>query len=577
MSNEQKGQGRGGPSDAGKPPKTQTGSAKAGDSSAPTSSARTSGADKALKAQTAGDPGDLATGAPATGNASSKTGSKTSAKDGGKESARQSTPGAKTESRSKANSDERSSDEQKKTASGASATSTTAKPPLTGGQPKAQSSSDASEKKPESKSADKSESTSGGKSGGESGGESDKEPLKSSSTEPEKPPAAPPPAPPSTPPPAPTQVDNQGQPKTGSNATPIAWLALLLVILLAFFAFNSLMDVQRREGEILQRVQGLEAVSGQDDTTFDQMRDNLTRQIELELEGVKSLAERSAEDQARDISRLERLIDASATSVLQETRNQLAEVQRAQREQQQRLSELGTEDRESWLLAEAQYLLRLANQRLIMTGDTESAEALLRSADSIMRELDDSGLMALRAAIASDTAAVRAVPKLDIQGLYLRLDALIRQTDALVLFNLPERVSEAPPEPAEDWKDRVTQGYELALKKLSEYIVVSRRDAPIEALMDPQYEGLVRQNMRMLLEQAQVAMMSGNELLYRQSLERAQGWVNQFFKSDEQAAVAMNEELTRLRDERVSVTLPDVSASLSAIDDVMRSRMTERN
>ena len=91
--------------------------------------------------------------------------------------------------------------------------------------------------------------------------------------------------------------------------------------------------------------------------------------------------------------------------------------------------------------------------------------------------------------------------------------------------------------------------------------------------MDPQYEGLVRQNMRMLLEQAQVAMLSGNELLYRQSLERAEGWVTQFFKGDEQAAVAMAEELRQLRDERVAVSLPDHNASLQALDAVMQRRL----
>ena len=66
------------------------------------------------------------------------------------------------------------------------------------------------------------------------------------------------------------------------------------------------------------------------------------------------------------------------------------------------------------------------------------------------------------------------------------------------------------------------QGYEAALAKLSDYIIIRRRDEPIQALMDPQWEGLVRQNLRMLLEQAQIALLSGNQLLYRDSLERAQ-------------------------------------------------------
>jgi uroporphyrin-3 C-methyltransferase len=360
-------------------------------------------------------------------------------------------------------------------------------------------------------------------------------------------------------------------------ATPIAWLALILVILLAVGGFTQLLELQRREAALLQRLQGLESVSGQDDTTFDQMRDNLTRQIELELEGIAARQTRAEEDQQRGVSRLETLVNQRVSAAEQTLDRKITEetsaLQQRLRDQQQRINDLSVDDRQSWQLAEAQYLLRLANQRLIMTGDTTSAEALLRSADGILREVGDADLHDLREAVAADVAAVRAVPRLDTQGLYLRLEALIRQTDALVLFELPGRAPEVVVAPAEDWRGRLSQGLDAAVAKLSEYIVVSRRDVPVETLMDPQYEGLVRQNMRMLLEQAQVAMLSGNELLYRQSLERAEGWVTQFFKADQQAAQAMAEELRLLRDERVSVVLPDLSASLSALEAVMRARL----
>ena len=378
--------------------------------------------------------------------------------------------------------------------------------------------------------------------------------------------------------PAPVTVAAQPQPAATpepqrSNATPIAWLALLLVLVVAAGTFYSFSDLQRREGLLLQRVQGLESVSGQDTTTFDQMRDNLQRQIELELEGVEARQRRAEEDQQRAISRIESLATESSGSLRREFSTQIQQLQQSQREQAQRIGDLTVDDRESWQLAEVQYLLRLANQRLIMTGDTQSAEALLRSADNILRSLDDTMLRNLRAAVAEDLAAIRAVPKLDTQGLYLRLDALIRQTDALVLFELPEREAPEAMEAPEDWQDRLAQGYEMAIAKLSEYIVVSRTDVPVETLMDPQYEGLVRQNMRMLLEQAQVAMLSGNEVLYRQSLERAEGWVTQFFKADESSAAAMADELRLLRDERVSVTLPELTRSLAALDAVMDARL----
>lgn len=372
-----------------------------------------------------------------------------------------------------------------------------------------------------------------------------------------------------------------------SSAAPIAWLALLLALLVGAFGVWSLMEAQRREADLMQRVQALESQGGQDTTTFDQMRDNLTRQIELELEGLQSRQQRASEDLERAIARVERLSTEAAEGARRDLARRLEELERSQAQQRERadaladrlaeqsqlVSDLSVDDRESWQIAEVQYLLRLANQRLIMTGDTLSAEALLRSADTILRELDSPELTPLRAAVADDLAAVRAVPRLDTQGLYLRLDALIGQTDELVLFELPERDSPEPIEVSDDWRERLSQGYDAAVEKLSEYIVVSRRDVPIETLMDPQYEGLVRQNMRMLLEQAQVAMLSGNQELYEQSLERARGWVTQFFKDDEEAATAMAAELAELGREQVAVTLPDLSASLSALDTLVRQRL----
>ena len=355
----------------------------------------------------------------------------------------------------------------------------------------------------------------------------------------------------------------------------------------------------------MQRVQGLESVSAQDDTGFEQMRANLRRQIELELEGIAARQTRAEEDQQRAADRVQSLVDTATTNTQRELAAQIAALEASVREQQarqqarlteqeariteqqrrlteqqarsaeqqRRLGELSAEDQRAWQLAETRYLLRLANQRLIMAGDTQSAEALLRSADNTLRELDDTDLHALRAAVAADLAAVRAIPQLDIQGLYLRVEALMREADALVLFELPERAVATEPPRAEDWQARLAQGYAAAVAKLSEYIVVSRRDVPIEALMDPQYEGLVRQNLRMLLEQAQAAMLSGNAVLYRKSLERAEGWVTQFFKEDERSAQAMAEELRRLRDERVAVSRPDLGASLAALDAVMRTRL----
>ena len=331
----------------------------------------------------------------------------------------------------------------------------------------------------------------------------------------------------------------------GSSA--VAWLALLLVIGVAAAVGWGARELQRKEDGLNTRLAEIEALAATEDTAFA----DFARQWEKRLESQSARALEAASAQGEQLLAIEGRLSA----------------QRAE------LARFGATDRQDWLLAEAQYLLRLANQRLIMADDVVAAKALLISADSILVELEDVSLYDVRAALAADLAAVRAVPKRDIQGMYLDLAALIEQADKLVIFQLPEEESRAPVEPAQDWQGRLQQGYEEALLKLSDYVIIRRRDVPIEALMDPQWEGLVRQNLRMLLEQAQVALLSGNQTLFRESLSRAGHWVAEFFEADEAAARAIASEITVLQEKDISVAMPDISRSLAAVDVALERRM----
>jgi len=344
-------------------------------------------------------------------------------------------------------------------------------------------------------------------------------------------------------------------PRPPRRFSPVAWLALLLVLALAgalgagaAWLWPRAQDVR---AELQQRVDALESTAGSEEDTLAALQAQLSAAMQ--------------QDRAALESQLSGLT-ARLSEALVGMEAQLAE-QRAE------LARFSANDRASWLLAEAEYLLRLANQRLVMAGDTAAARALLQSADGVLREIDDPGLHDARAAVAADLAAVRAVPTIDVQGIYLRLSALIEQADRLVIFAMPDVETPPRPEAAEDWQGRLRQGYEHALRKLSDYIVIRRRDVPMQALMDPQWEGLVRQNLRMLLEQAQVALLSGNGPLYRQSLERAQRWVEQFMESDPAAASAMAREIGQLGDIRVAVEMPDLARSLRALDEAVESRL----
>jgi uroporphyrin-3 C-methyltransferase len=167
---------------------------------------------------------------------------------------------------------------------------------------------------------------------------------------------------------------------------------------------------------------------------------------------------------------------------------------------------------------------------------------------------------------------LRAAPGIDVQGLYLRLEALMRQAEGLVLYEVPKAPPPAGDTPPTGWRARLSAGLQAAVEKLSNYIVVSRREVPVESLMDPQYEALVRQNLRMLLEQAQVAMLAQEEMPYRHSLERAEAWVTRYFGTGGDTARAMAAELRALGEARVSAETPTLAASLDAMEAVMRAR-----
>ncbi len=351
-----------------------------------------------------------------------------------------------------------------------------------------------------------------------------------------------------TPEPAASATPVVAAPRGGSSA--VAWLALLLVLALAAGAAWFYLQLQQREGQLVQRLSSVETVATRRESGLDERFEQQSRQLQAQLQ------------QALESLRSASSAQAQSTQSLAE---QLARVQAVLAKQGEELARYNANDRQSWLLAELEYLLRMANQRLIMASDTAAAEALLNSADNILRELDDISLHPVRAAVAADLAAVRAVPTVDVEGIYVRLSALQDQAAKLRIFRLPERAQTPLREAQGDWQARLEQGYRAALDKLSSYIIIRRRDVPMQTLMDPQWEGLVRQNLRMLLEQAQVALLSGNARLYRASLERADHWVAEFFDSDTAAAQAMASELRQLERQTVAVPMPDISASLKAL------------
>jgi uroporphyrin-3 C-methyltransferase len=231
-------------------------------------------------------------------------------------------------------------------------------------------------------------------------------------------------------------------------------------------------------------------------------------------------------------------------------------------------------DRRAWLGQEAIFLIRLAAQRLLIARDVAAAINLLTQADALLRDTGEPKLEGVRADIARDRAALAALPKVDQVGLYARLSGLIDQADQLQLaYDIPIVNEEVEPVPS-GWWDRATAGWRAALATLSDHLVVRRRSDEIAQLMTPEWASLARQNMRMLLEQAQIAMLSANQSLFETALQRAARFAELFTDQDPDRVASMMADIEAMAGENIAPNLPDLAPTRSRLESTI-ARLAE--
>lgn len=238
--------------------------------------------------------------------------------------------------------------------------------------------------------------------------------------------------------------------------------------------------------------------------------------------------------------------------------------------QGKRLVELGSTTRSDWLLAEAEYLARLARQRLQTERSVKSPLALLQSVDAILTQIDEPNLLQARGAVAADITSLRLTPDVDRQGIFLELQALASSVDKLLLVELAEsqKSVQQPVEKPVQQKQTVLDEF---LTDLSSLVRVRQRQNPIEPILLPYEERIVRRNMRMIFEQAQLSLLREEQKIYRATLEKAQHYLQRFFQSNP-GSQAVNQRIAVLLDTSITQQIPDVHNSLEAIQALLIMR-----
>jgi len=234
-----------------------------------------------------------------------------------------------------------------------------------------------------------------------------------------------------------------------------------------------------------------------------------------------------------------------------------------------------------WLLAEVEYLLRLANQRVLMEKTADGALTLLKSADKILSETDDVTIYEVRKALATDIAALEAVPQVDTEGVFLKLGAMNDQVEKLRLIplaekrELPDLLKEITPDSvSESWASGMKANWNSAMDKLGSLVVIQQRDGKIEPLLSPKETFYLKQNLHLMLEQAQMALLQREQGAYDNSLIKAQAWAAEYFDKKDAATQALVRGLEDLKPVQVSPEVPDISGSLRELKDYLK-RMTK--
>ncbi|NAW97854.1 MULTISPECIES: uroporphyrinogen-III C-methyltransferase [unclassified Vibrio] len=228
-----------------------------------------------------------------------------------------------------------------------------------------------------------------------------------------------------------------------------------------------------------------------------------------------------------------------------------------------------------WLLAEADYLVKLAGRKLFLEHDIVSATKLMESADQRIAELNDPSLVPLRKAMARDITQLKIIPLIDREGLVLRLTTLQQQVDTLPLANamLPETQQQSAPQVSEninDWQNNLVN----SLKDFSENFITFRtRDSNAIPLLSPEQHFYLKENLKAKLETAIKAVYAEQQEIYTTALSTADKWSASFFNSDDQSVQQFNHALLQLSKQNIQVQYPVKLETQHELADVITERL----
>lgn len=341
--------------------------------------------------------------------------------------------------------------------------------------------------------------------------------------------------------------------------TGVAILALLVALGLGgagyYFAEQHLTKVQGRLTALEQR-----AVP----TNVQGLMDSDLAALKQDQAKIAQLAQtsQSTNDKLTALEKMVEIKDQQITSL----QNQVKNLSNAQK----------TAQPNDWLLSEADFLLNNALRKLVLDNDVDTAVSLLKVADETLSKVSDPRAMQVRSAINADLKQLLSVNNIDQNAIMQHLSQLANNVDELTVLNVnfddPNPANEKLSGSWEDWKENAEKS---ATSFLNHFIRVTPKNAESKALLAPNQDIYLRENIRLRLQLAIMAVPRQQNDLYKQSLETVASWVRSYFDTNTEVAKTFLNEVDELAEQSIYVDVPTQLSSLNMLDKLLNKPSQE--
>lgn len=269
-----------------------------------------------------------------------------------------------------------------------------------------------------------------------------------------------------------------------------------------------------------------------------------------------------AEEIQQHMNHLEKNLDAAATVLVQQQQT-IASLQNTI----QTLAQ--PQARTSRALAEAEYRVQLAQLNLTFEGNVDAVLHLLKAADAELSQLNDPTLLPIRQLISNHIATLETANRPDVAGTLVNLNTLSEQINQLPIvatqLTKPNNQNSATPINSSSTMPFWQRGLESVGHALKEMVVVRRTRQPTQALISPEQEVYLIENIQLQLSQAQWAVLHKQPQIYLQSLNQALHWVQQYFVPTAPQTQQAIRTLTELQKVDIKPNYPDLTDLLKAL------------